>query len=137
MADDPNPPDTIAAPDGAAPPSRDPGARLPTALFTGEFFLEHHVPAGFPERPERLRQALAMIEALVDQGTIPADHVVRLDPRAASAEELGAVHAATYIERVRSAVAALAASQGESAPSPIRKFATDVYLSPGTYDAAV
>jgi acetoin utilization deacetylase AcuC-like enzyme len=137
MADAPNRPDPTTAPAGGAAPQRDTGARLPTALVTGEIFLEHRVPAGFPERPERLRQALAMIEALVDQGTIPADRVVRMEPREASDEELGAVHAASYIERVRSAVAALAGSQSAGMPPPIRKFATDVYLSPGTYDAAV
>lgn len=139
MADDPNPPDTIAAPDGAAPPSRDPGARLPTAYVTGNVFLNHLIPEDFPESPDRLRLAMALIDALVDQGTIPADHMLRLEPRPASDEELCAVHDAAYIERIRSAVAvlvALAASQDAGMPAPIRKFATDVYLSPGSYDAA-
>ena len=43
------------------PPARP--ARLPTALVTSELFLDHLTPQGFPEGPERLSQALALIEA--------------------------------------------------------------------------
>jgi acetoin utilization deacetylase AcuC-like enzyme len=114
--------------------------RLPTALVTDEVFLRHLAPAGFPERPERLRRVQTFIDLLVEAGTIPASHLLRLESRAATDDELGAVHEAGYIARVRAAVAAVAAQAGAAgaeAPPPIRRFATDVYLSPGSYDAAV
>jgi acetoin utilization deacetylase AcuC-like enzyme len=109
--------------------------RMPTALVTGDIFLEHVTPAGFPERPERLLQARAYIEQLLESGSIPADHVLRLDPRAATQDELAAVHAPAYVERIREAVERLTLAATAGAPS-IRRFATDVYLSRGSYDAA-
>ncbi len=119
------------------PPARP--ARLPTALVTSEHFLDHRTPQGFPEGPERLSQALALIEALITEGTIPLSSVLRLAPRPATEEELSVVHEPGYIASVRRAVEALsiaaAGSKGD-APGPIRRFATDVYLSPGSYTAA-
>jgi acetoin utilization deacetylase AcuC-like enzyme len=118
---------------------RPPPDRLPTALVTGDIFLRHLTPAGFPERPERLRRAMTFIDSLVDAGTIPATHLLRLESRAATDDELGAVHEPEYIARVRAAVAEVAAEasgSGVGAATPIRRFATDVYLSPDSYEAA-
>ncbi len=125
-----------ARPSGVRP---DP-ERLPTALVTGDVFLGHLTPAGFNEEPERLRRAMAFIDTLVDTGAIPASRLLRLGPRAATDDELSAVHQTDYMARVRTAgeaVAAQAAAAGEGAAPPIRRFATDVYLSPGSYDAAI
>ncbi len=112
------------------------GDRLPTAFVTGDIFLEHNTPAGFPERPERLRRANALIEQLLADGTIPASRVLRQNPRPATDDELAAVHERAYIERIRDAVERLTLDAMMGAPS-LRRFSTDVYLSPGTYEAAI
>ncbi|WIG61259.1 MAG: hypothetical protein OJF49_004007 [Ktedonobacterales bacterium] len=114
--------------------SDDTPARLPTALVYDDAFLAHRVPNDFPEVPERVGLAIAMIEALLAEGTLPAEHVLRLPVRAANMEELAAVHPEAYVERVRQAVADLVEAGGEHAKP--RRFATEVYISPGSYDAA-
>ncbi len=119
----------------AASPSTNSGGRLPSALVTGDIFLDHLVPNGFPERPERLRQAISRIQRLLDAGTIPPEHVLRLAPRAATEDELAAVHTSSYITRIREAVETIADEAAAGGPA-IRRFSTDVYLSPGSYDAA-
>jgi acetoin utilization deacetylase AcuC-like enzyme len=109
--------------------------RLPTALVTDAAMLAHHVPRGFPEVPARLEQSIAMIDALIDNGTLPTEHVLKLSPRPAALAELAAAHDPAYVERIHAAVEELAAEQGpEAKPS---YFTTDVYISPGTYDAAL
>ncbi len=107
--------------------------RLPTALIYDPAFLDHRVPNGFPEQPERLRRAISVIDAMLAGGALPAERVVRLEPRLATTEEIGAVHAMSYIERVQSAVDALAMS---ATPDAIRKLANEVYISSGSYAAA-
>jgi acetoin utilization deacetylase AcuC-like enzyme len=109
--------------------------RLPTAYITGDVFLNHQTPPGFPERPERLREAQTRIARLIEAGTIPPEKLLQLDPRPATAEDLAAVHTPAYIESIRDAVEHLTFTAMTGGPT-IRRFATDVYLSPGTYDAA-
>jgi acetoin utilization deacetylase AcuC-like enzyme len=114
-------------------------ARLPTALVTHALMLEHETPDGFPERPERLASAIELIEALMAEGTLPPEKLLRLASRAATDAELATVHDPTYIARVQRAVADLTAHLNEAEAflhTPIRRFATDVYLSPGSGAAA-
>jgi acetoin utilization deacetylase AcuC-like enzyme len=114
-------------------------ARLPTAFVTGNLMLDHRVPAGFPERPERLATALELIEALLREGTLPAEQLLRLRPRAAADDELTAVHDREYVARVHRAVADLMPLELDAEPfqpMPVRRFSTDVYLSPGSGLAA-
>jgi acetoin utilization deacetylase AcuC-like enzyme len=128
----------------ASAPKEDlPAPRLPTAFVTGSAMLEHLTPAGFPERPERLATTLELIEALVAEGTLPAERLLRLPSRAATDDELAGVHDPAYVARLHRAVAALAPRDVEvevkgapASATPIRRFSTDVYLSPGTGDAA-
>jgi acetoin utilization deacetylase AcuC-like enzyme len=121
MADSPD------EPQAAAP-------RLPTALVYDAAMLNHHVPDEFPEIPERLRFVKAMIDGLVTDGTLAEEKLLRLDARPARLEELSAVHAPEYIEKIRLFVERLMEGDGyDAAP---RRFATDVYLSPGSYTAA-
>jgi acetoin utilization deacetylase AcuC-like enzyme len=113
--------------------------RLPTAFVTGNLMLDHRAPAGFPERPERLATALELIEALIRADTLPADRLLRLRTRAATDDELAAVHDKAYVARVHHAVADLMPLDLDAEPfqpTPIRRFATDVYLSPGSGLAA-
>ncbi|HEV2237111.1 MAG TPA: histone deacetylase [Ktedonobacterales bacterium] len=124
---------SASAPKEAAAP------RLPTAFVTGSAMLDHLTPAGFPERPERLVAALELIEALITEGTLPAERLLRLPSRAATDDELAAAHDPEYIARIHRAVDALAPRDVDDGPfqaTPIRRFTTDVYLSPGTGVAA-
>src|SRR4051794_29072925 len=108
--------------------------RLPTALVYDAAMLDHLVPNEFPEIPERLRFAMAMIDGLVADGTLAEEKLLRLHARHATLEELGAVHAPDYIEKIRLFAEHLMEAAGFDAPP--RRFATDVYLSPGSYTAA-
>ncbi len=108
---------------------------LPTALVYDSAFLDHHVPDEFPEMPERLRRSIAMIEALINEGTLPAEHVLRLGARQATIEELTTVHDARYIERVRHTVEL--AMEGKGYDGPPRRLANEVYVSAGSYTAAL
>jgi acetoin utilization deacetylase AcuC-like enzyme len=115
-------------------PAPDP-ARLPTAYVTGDIFLEHQTPAGVPERSERLREAKARIARLIEAGTIPPEKLLQLAPRAATTDELTAVHSPEFVHQIREAVERVALEAMSGVPA-VRRFATDVYLSAGTYDAA-
>jgi acetoin utilization deacetylase AcuC-like enzyme len=108
--------------------------RLPTALAYDRAFEDHIVPDWFPERPERVQRAHAMIEALIEQGTLPRELVLRLAPRRATLDELATVHSPAYVERVRRAVERLTDGNGYDAPP--REFDSEVFLSPGSYNAA-
>jgi acetoin utilization deacetylase AcuC-like enzyme len=123
----------------AMPPSEsqesDEPRRLPTALVYDEACLDHHVPDGFPEVPERLSRAIAAIDATLTTGVLPPDRILRLPARLASLDELTPVHPRHHVERLRHAVEALIEGVGlDAAP---RKFASEVYISPGSYDAAL
>src|SRR6185312_8414652 len=59
-------------------------ARLPTALVYDLAMLDHHVPEEFPEVPARLERGIAMIEGLIEEETLPAEKVLRLDARPAT-----------------------------------------------------
>ncbi len=108
--------------------------RLPTALVYDQACLDHRVPEGFPEVPGRLQGAISMIEALLAEGTLPQEAVLRLAPRAATEQDLVSVHAEEHVERLREAVRTLA--EGREKPGEIRKFASEVYVSAGSFTAA-
>jgi acetoin utilization deacetylase AcuC-like enzyme len=90
-------------------------------VFTAERCLEHRVPRGFPERPERLRR---IVDHLRGRGLAVAD--VEPDGAEWRASVLS-VHDAEYVDRFRRAV-----ERGDglldSADNP---------LSPGTWPAAI
>ena len=140
MADTPEDTEDIAANEPAsqpeAPESSEPEepAQLPTALVYDAAMLNHHVPEEFPEVSARLERGIAMIEGLIEEETLPAERVLRLEARPATSEEIEAVHTPAYITKVRLAVERLRERAGEDA-DPV-KFATDVYISPGSYTAA-
>lgn len=108
--------------------------RLPTALVYDPAFLDHHVPDGFPEEPDRLSRSIAMINALIEQGTLPAEHILRLTPRSATPDEITAVHEKRYVERLRRAVDAFIERYGPDGDP--QQFANEVYISSGSYRAA-
>ena len=137
MADTPetNPssqPAASPAPQNPAEPAEP--TRLPTALVYDPAMLDHRVPEEFPEVPERLERGIAIIEALITEETLPAERVLRLDARPATLDDLTAVHTPAYVTKVQMAVERLKERGGDDM-DPV-KFATDVYISPGSYTAA-
>ena len=131
MADAPK--STESATNPAAEKPREP--HLPSAFIYDPAFLDHLVPAGFPERPERLIGAVQAIEAYISQGTLPAEDVLRLPPRPATPDELTAVHTPGYVERVRRTVEQLYSGMGsETRP---RELDDEVFVSGSSYNAAL
>ena len=130
-------PDTDSAPQSAtssAPSEVADPAQRPTALVYDAAMLGHHVPHEFPEVPDRLERGIAMIEGLIAEETLAADRVLRLDARSATHDELATVHTPAYITKVQMAVERLKERAGGDT-DPV-KFATDVYISPGSFTAA-
>lgn len=111
--------------------------RLPTALLYDAAFLDHLTPKGFPEQPERVRFAMEMINALIDEGTIPATSVLRLPPREASELELASVHDLAYVRRVERAVERQAEEDAMLGEQGSREVANEVYVSAGSMRAAL
>jgi acetoin utilization deacetylase AcuC-like enzyme len=68
---------------------------MPVALFTDRRMLEHRVPAGHPERPERLQAILRHLERTGYLATCPTGVV-----REATGDELRRVHSEDYLRRV-------------------------------------
>ena len=67
---------------------------MTTALIYDEAFLQHEMPAGHPESPERLRAIVSLLE---ERGLFDHLQVQRLAPRPATDDELAAVHTLEHI----------------------------------------
>jgi acetoin utilization deacetylase AcuC-like enzyme len=106
---------------------------MTTALIYDPIFLEHITPENHPERPERLKMTLEVLRAL---NWLERDGLVQLAPRPATEDELAAVHDRRYIQKVKAAVRKVAERQ-DSGGRKTRFFATDTYISAGSYEAAI
>jgi acetoin utilization deacetylase AcuC-like enzyme len=106
---------------------------MTTALVYDPIFLEHITPPNHPERPERLRRAMEVLEAL---GWLEREGLVLLSPRAATENELAAVHERLYIRKVEAA-ARRAAKKEDDGGHDSYFFATDTYVSAKSYEAAI
>jgi len=106
---------------------------MTTALIYDPIFLEHITPENHPERPERLKKALDVLQAL---NWLEREGLVQLAPRAATEDELAAVHEREYIQRVKAAARKVAEEQ-ESGGRKTRFFATDTFISADSYEAAI
>jgi len=94
---------------------------VPTALISHPLLQRHPVPDGHPECPQRVP---AILDALHEQGLY--DHLLHVDARAATREELERVHERAYVD-------------GLEASDPAEGFVAldpDTYLGPGTLAAA-
>ncbi|HEX9039282.1 MAG TPA: histone deacetylase [Ktedonobacterales bacterium] len=111
--------------------------RLPTALLYDPAFLDHETPPGFPEQSERVRFAMEMIEALIAEGTIPQNLVLRDPVRPATELEIAAIHDVGYMHRVERTVSAQAKADSETGETGSREVASEVYISAGSWDAAL
>src|SRR5258708_19994487 len=88
---------------------------MTTALIYDPIFLEHITPRNHPEQPERVQAAMQVLEAL---NWLERDGLVVMPPRAASVDELAAVHDRAYIQRVKSAAEEVALEEQHSARHP-------------------
>jgi acetoin utilization deacetylase AcuC-like enzyme len=106
---------------------------MTTGLIYDPIFLEHITPENHPDRPERLQVAMNVLEAL---NWLERDGLVLLAPRAASEDELAAVHERGYIHEVEKA-ARKAAEIHAGGGRITQRFATDTYVSAKSYEAAI
>jgi acetoin utilization deacetylase AcuC-like enzyme len=120
-------PGDVAAHPGQAATASAPGTTAPapakkTGFLCADIYLDHKVPASFPEKPERLS---AILTRLRDRKLL--DQLVRIQPRDAEIGQLTAVHSIEYIQRVKAAC-----DRGD------RQIDTpDMPISARSYDAAV
>ncbi|HEY7419704.1 MAG TPA: hypothetical protein VH593_31275, partial [Ktedonobacteraceae bacterium] len=73
---------------------------MTTALVYDPIFLEHITPPRHPERPLRVEWAWQVLEAL---NWLNREGLLMLAPRAASVDEIVAVHDREYIQEVEAA----------------------------------
>ena len=106
---------------------------MTTALIYDPVFLEHITPENHPDKPERLQMAMNVLEALQ---WLERDGLVLLAPRAASEDELAAVHERDYIHEVEEAAHKAAEIHSGGGRKTLR-FATDTYVSSKSYEAAI
>src|SRR5260221_6666645 len=106
---------------------------MTTALIYDPIFLEHITPRNHPEQPERVQAALQVLEAL---NWLVRDGLVVMPPRAASVDELAAVHDRAYIQRVKAAAEEVALEEQHSGRHT-GFFASDTYVSAQSLAAAI
>src|SRR2546421_1815640 len=106
---------------------------MTTALIYDPVFLEHITPANHPEQPQRLQVAMDVLQAL---NWLERDGLVQLAPRAASEDELAAVHEREYIRKVEAAARKVTEDSAKGGRKT-RFFATDTYVSAKSYEAAI
>jgi acetoin utilization deacetylase AcuC-like enzyme len=106
---------------------------MTTALIYDPIFLEHITPEQHLEKPERLQWAMDVLRGL---NWLEREGLIQLAPRAATVDELAAVHERDYIQKVEAAARKVAEKQ-ESGGRKTRFFATDTYISARSYEAAI
>lgn len=106
---------------------------MTTALIYDPIFLEHITPRFHPETPQRVEMAMKVLEAL---NWLERDGLVQLAPRAATEDELAAVHDRAYIHQVEMAAHSVARDESRGGRQT-RYFAPDTYVSAKSYEAAI
>ncbi len=99
---------------------------MTTALIYDEIFLEHEMPHGHPESPERLQ---AIMRFLGEHKLLEHPNLRQLAPRPATDEELAAVHTRSHIAAVEAASAAAHAGK-------LRRLDPDTYAGTHSAEAA-
>ncbi len=107
---------------------------MTTGLIYDPIFLEHITPKNHPDKPQRLEMAMKVLEAL---GWLEREGLVLLAPRAASEDELAAVHERAYIREVEEAARRVAENPDNIDGRMTRRFSTDTYVSAKSYEAAL
>src|SRR5437763_7508094 len=106
---------------------------MTTALIYDPIFLEHLTPENHPDRPERLKKVIRVLQAL---NWLEREGLVQLTPRAATEDELATVHKREYIQKVEAAARKVAEDAAKGGRKT-RFFATDTYVSARSYEAAI
>ncbi len=106
---------------------------MTTALIYDPIFLEHITPQKHPERWQRVKVVMEMLEAL---DWLKRDGLVQLAPRAATIDELVTVHEREYIQEVEAASYQAEQEEARSGRQTLF-FATDTYVSAKSYEAAL
>src|SRR5260370_5191041 len=106
---------------------------MTTALIYDASFLEHITPENHPDKPDRLRWAM---DVLLGLNWLERDGLVQLAPRAATVDELAAVHERACIRKVETA-ARMVAEEEKTGGRKTRFFATHTYISARSYHAAL
>jgi acetoin utilization deacetylase AcuC-like enzyme len=99
--------------------------RMKTGIVIDERYTEHDTGPGHPERPERIRTLLDMV------GSRPAAGLVRLEPRAATEDEIALVHDARHIARVASTAGRAFSAFDADTPTGARSYATALLAAGG------
>jgi acetoin utilization deacetylase AcuC-like enzyme len=94
---------------------------MTTKLYTSPIFLEHLVPAGHPERPDRLRAVAAALEHE------NFDALVRVESQQAPEEAVLLAHPENYLNRVRGSIPEEGMTQIDA----------DTHASPRSLEAAL
>src|SRR5260221_5494469 len=82
---------------------------MTTALIYDPIFLEHITPEQHLEKPERLQWAMDVLRGL---NWLEREGLIQLAPRAATVDELAAVHERDYIQNVEAAARKVAEKHG-------------------------
>lgn len=106
---------------------------MTTALIYDPIFLEHITPSRHPDSPQRLQVTMEALEAL---NWLEREGLVQMKPRAATEDELAAVHDRAYIREVEEAARTVAEEQAHGGRTT-RYFAPDTYVSARSYEAAI
>jgi acetoin utilization deacetylase AcuC-like enzyme len=99
---------------------------MTTAIIYDDIFLEHLMPAGHPESPDRLR---AIVQELTAQGIWDRPDILRLAPRLASDNELLAVHTRKHLSTIEAAARS-------ATPAHLKRLDPDTYVSPRSDEVA-
>ncbi|GCE16920.1 histone deacetylase family protein [Dictyobacter kobayashii] len=107
---------------------------MTTALVYDPIFMEHRVPKGHPERPQRMEMSIGYLKALK---WLERPGLVQLAPRAASIDELATVHERDYIQEIAELSQQAAETEATSGLPTSLQLGTDTYVSSKTYEAAL
>ncbi|GCE24905.1 histone deacetylase [Dictyobacter alpinus] len=107
---------------------------MTTALVYDPIFLEHLVPQGHPERPQRMEMSIGYLKAL---NWLERPGLVQLAPRAASIDELTTVHEREYIREVEELSQQAAEADASTGTANSLQLGTDTFVSAKTYEAAL
>ncbi|GAC1358027.1 MAG: hypothetical protein NVS2B12_18050 [Ktedonobacteraceae bacterium] len=105
---------------------------MTTALIYDPLFLAHRVPPGHPEQPQRVEMAMAYLQELK---WLERVGLVQLPPRAATIDELMAVHDREYIQDVET-ISHQMAQQEALGREAIIMLGMDTYASAASYGVA-
>jgi acetoin utilization deacetylase AcuC-like enzyme len=102
---------------------------MTTRLYWHPTYLEHIVPPGHPERPDRIRALMSELEG-------PDFYRLdRVEARMASEDAILFAHPESYVNEIRKQIPD--GIDDEEAPQPINKLGVDTYVSPKSWEAAL